>query len=53
MGRREPGGRAGGRGDGALTCGDGAVPGVVVQPVEVFAALGTEIKGACNEGSRW
>lgn len=32
----------------SLTCRDGAVSGVVVEPVEVFAALGAEVKRACN-----
>lgn len=32
----------------SLTCGDGAVSGVVVKPVEVFAALCTEIKRTWN-----
>lgn len=36
----------------SLTCRDGAVSGVVVEPVEVFAALGAEVKRACNREKR-
>lgn len=36
----------------SLTCGDGAVPGVVVKPVEVFAALRAEVERACDRGGK-